>query len=60
MTLTQQKEKNLNGWQKNRPDYRVCPKCKGDGTSVTKALRQYSTCSQCSGSGWKYSPKEVK
>jgi len=58
--MQQQRAANLAGWQKNHPDYKVCPKCKGDGVSVTKARRHYSTCSQCGGSGWKFAPKETK
>jgi len=34
--------------------YKKCPKCKGDGVQVSKALRIYAQCTQCSGSGWKY------
>jgi DnaJ-class molecular chaperone len=49
-----QTEQNLNSWQKNDPRYKVCPKCKGWGTQVTKARREYSRCTQCSGSGWKF------
>jgi hypothetical protein len=45
----------------NDPDYIVCPKCEGDGTSGPKGRRKgrcnYSQCSQCGGTGWKYSPK---
>lgn len=52
-SMAEQRLKNLNGWQKNDSRYKVCPKCKGDGIQVTKQRRQYSQCTQCSGTGWK-------
>jgi hypothetical protein len=57
--LQQQREKNLNSWQKDDPDHKRCPKCKGDGVQVSLRKRDYSQCSQCSGTGWKYAPKKT-
>ena len=34
--MQQQKASNLAGWQKDNANYKVCPKCKGDGVSGDK------------------------
>ncbi len=54
--MTLQREANLVGWQAHHTDYKVCAKCQGYGISITKSRREYSQCSQCTGTGWKYKP----